>query len=115
MVRDAGTKSASPMWCRSSFFTTTPRMNSSNSVVAGTAAHLRVQIVVPHGEQAGADFSVAGDPDAAAMSAEGMRYGCNDADLTYAVFKTVATRGFRTRVRDLNQRPVFRHARQNFL
>lgn len=32
MVRDAGTKSASPMWCRSSFFTTTPRMNSSNSV-----------------------------------------------------------------------------------
>ena len=31
MVRDAGTKSGSPMWWRSSFFSTTPRMKSSNS------------------------------------------------------------------------------------
>ena len=31
MVREAGTKSGSPMWWRSSFFATTPRMKSSNS------------------------------------------------------------------------------------
>src|SRR3954462_14880440 len=40
--------------------------------VAGAALHLRVQVVIPDGEKTGADFSIAGDADAAAMAAEGM-------------------------------------------
>ncbi len=83
--------------------------------VARAAPHLGVQVVVPDGEQAGANFSVAGNADTAAMSAERMRHRRDDANLADAIFKAVAPRRFRARVRDLHQRPVLGHARQNFV
>src|SRR5579863_2306642 len=73
-------------------------------VIAGPALHLGVQVVVPYGKETGADFAVAGDADAAAMSAEGMRHWRDDSDFADAVFETVAARRFRTRVRNLDQR-----------
>ena len=115
IVLDAGTKSGSPMWWRSSFFCITPRMNSANSSSLAPRLHLRVQIVIPDGEQAGANFAVAGDADAAAMSAEGMRDRRDDADFADAVFEAVAAGGFRARVRNFDQRAVLGHARQNFI
>ncbi len=83
--------------------------------VARAAAHLGVEVVVPHGEQAGADFSVAGDADAAAVSAEGMRDRGDDADFTDAVVEAVTAGGLRARVRDFNQRTVLGHAGENFV
>src|ERR1700731_5505739 len=62
--------------------------------VASAAAHLGMQIVVPHREQAGADLSVAGDAYSAALSAERMRDGRDDADLADAVVEAVAAGGF---------------------
>src|SRR5258708_34371817 len=82
---------------------------------ARAAAHLGVEVVVPHREQAGADFAVAGDADAATVAAEGMRDGRDDADFADAVVETVAARGFGARVRDFNQRAVLGHAGQNFV
>ena len=70
--------------------------------VCGSSLHLRVQVVVPDREQAGANFAVAGDADAAAMSAKGMRDRRDDADFADAVVEAVAARGFRTRVRDFD-------------
>src|SRR5436305_13909679 len=49
-------------------------------VVARAAAHEFVQIVIPDGEEAGANLAVRSNTNAAAMSAEGVRNGCNDAD-----------------------------------
>src|ERR1700758_1988988 len=62
--------------------------------VGGAAPDLRVQIVIPDGEQASANFSVGSDADAAAMSAERMRDRRDDADLAEAVVKTVTAGGF---------------------
>src|ERR1700722_15071709 len=61
--------------------------------VAGAAAHLGVEIMVPHREQAGADFAVAGDADTAAVSAERMRDGRDDADFADAVVEGGAGAG----------------------
>ena len=71
--------------------------------------------MVPDREQAGADFAVAGDADAAAVSTERMRDRGDDADFADAVVEAVAARGFRTRMRDFDQRAVLGHARQNFV
>ena len=62
--------------------------------VGSAAPHLGVQVVVPHGEQAGADFAVAGDADAAAVSAEGMRDRSDDSDFADAVVEAIAAGGF---------------------
>src|SRR5580704_2942925 len=83
--------------------------------VACAAEHLGVQVVIPDGKQASADFPVGGDANAAAMSAEGMRDWRDDADFTNAIVEAVAARGFRTRMGDLDQRPVFGHALENFI
>ena len=83
--------------------------------VACSAAHLGVEIVVPYRKQAGADLAVAGDADAAAMSAERMRDGGDDSDFADAIVEAVAAGGLRARVRNLDQRAVLGHARQNFV
>src|ERR1700731_5125826 len=62
--------------------------------VGGAAAHLGVQVVIPDGEEAGSNFAVGGDADAAAVSAEGVRDGRDDADFAQAVFEAVAPGGF---------------------
>ena len=71
--------------------------------------------MVPDRKQAGADFSVTGDANAAAVSAERMRDGRDNSDLPDTVVEAVAARGFRARVRNLDQRPILGHARQNFI
>src|SRR5258707_5620886 len=68
-------------------------------LVGGAAAHLGVEVVVPHREQAGADLAVAGDADAAAVSAERMRDGSDDADFANSLRETVSAGGRSTRVR----------------
>src|SRR5579864_953346 len=78
-------------------------------IVRSPPPHLRVQVVIPYREQAGANLSVTGDTNAAAMSAEWMRHGRDDADLANAIFKAVAPCGLRARVRDFHQRPILRH------
>src|SRR5579863_2943109 len=83
--------------------------------VAGAATHLGVEVVVPHREKAGADFAVAGDADAAAVSAEGMGDGSDDADFADAVAEAVAAGGFGAGVRDFDQRTVLGHAGQDFV
>src|ERR1700728_4349144 len=62
--------------------------------VACAASHLRVQIGIPDREQAGASLSVACNSNAAAVSAERMRYRRDDANLANPIFKTVAPRRF---------------------
>ena len=114
MVRDAGTKSGSPMWWRCFFLRDDSANEVCQFVVARAAAHLGVQVMIPDREQAGANLAVGGDADAAAMSAEGMRDGSDDADLADAIVEAVTSRGFGARVWDLDQRPVFRHARREF-
>ena len=112
MVRDAGTKSGSPMWWRCFFFLDHAANEFRQLFVRGAAAHLAVQIVVPDGKQAGANFAVGGDANAAAVSAERMRHRRDDSDFSDAVVEAIAARGFAAGVRNFHQRPVFAHAAQ---
>src|SRR5579863_4812199 len=57
------------------------------------ALHLRVQIVVPDREQAGANLAIGGDADAAAVAAERMRDRSDDPNLANAVIEAVTPRG----------------------
>src|SRR3984957_17916665 len=83
--------------------------------VARAAPHLSVKIVIPYGKQARANLAVAGDADAAAMSAEGMGRWRDDPDLADAVIKTKTPRRLRARVRNFDQRAILGHPRQNFI
>src|SRR5579859_123503 len=67
--------------------------------VGGALAHFAVEVVFDVGEEAGADFAVRGEADAAAGSAEGLGYGGDDADFTETglsrvVLEAVAAGGF---------------------
>src|ERR1700722_7261922 len=75
--------------------------------VTCAALHLRVQIVVPDRKKAGTNFAIAGNADAAAMSAEGMRDGSYNPDLADSVFEAIAPCRLRARVGNLDQWPVF--------
>ena len=117
MVRDAGTKSGFADVVPLFFLRHDAANEFCQLFVAGAAPHLRVQVVIPDRKQAGADLAVAGDADAAAMSAERMRHRSDDADLADAIFEAIAPRRLRTRMRDLDQRagtrpcaPEFRRA-----
>src|SRR5271165_3970468 len=83
--------------------------------VAGAAAHLGMEIVVPHRKKAGSDFAVASDADAATVAAERMRHGSDNADFPDAIVEAVAARGFRTCVGGFDERAVLGHARQDFI
>ncbi len=83
--------------------------------VAGAAAHLGVQIVIPDGEEAGANLAIAGNADAAAMAAKGVRNRRDDSDLSHAVIETVAARGFGVRAGDFDQRTILGHTREDFV
>src|SRR5262249_916158 len=78
-------------------------------------AHEFMEIVIPDGEQAGANLSVGGDSDAAAVTAEGMRNRRDDSDLADAVVEMVAARGLAPSVREIDQGPVLSHARNDLL
>src|SRR5271166_6901075 len=74
-----------------------------------------MEVVIPDREQAGADFAVAGDADAAAVAAEGMGNGSDDADLADAIVEAVAARGFRSCPPNFDERTVLAHAHENFV
>src|SRR6476659_943291 len=83
--------------------------------VARAAPHQFGEVVIPDGEEAGADLAVGSDAHAAAVAAERMGNRSNDADLTDAVGEAVAERGFAGGTENLNQRLELGHARENFL
>jgi hypothetical protein len=62
-------------------------------LVGSAAAHLAVEVVIGVGEKAGAEAAVGGNANAAAMAAEGMRDGCDNADLADSVAESVAFGG----------------------
>src|SRR5579862_3504 len=72
-------------------------------VVGSPAAHLAVEVMVPNRKQAGADFAVGCNANAAAMSAERMRHRRDDSNFPNAVFETVAPRGLAAGVWNFNQ------------
>src|SRR5579864_5772322 len=74
-----------------------------------------MQVVVPDGKEASANLAVAGDADAAAMPAEGMRDRCDDSDFADAVIEAITAGGLRMGVRNFDERPVLGYARQNFV
>src|SRR5579872_1067266 len=82
--------------------------------IARASSHLRMQIVIPDREEAGSNLAVRGDANTAAMAAKWMRYGRNDPDLSDAVFKSIPARRLRTTMRNLDERTVFSHPRENF-
>src|SRR5579863_2464521 len=82
-------------------------------LIARPTAHLRVQVVIPDREQARADLAVAGDANPAAVPAERMRHGSDNANFSDSIFETIAAGRFRTRVGNLHQWPVFSHARHD--
>src|SRR6185312_4220047 len=73
-----------------------------------------VQVVVPHRKQAGANFSVGGNADAAAMPAKWMRDGRDNPNLADSIVKAIAPRRFAAFMGNFHQRPVFAHAADNF-
>src|SRR5579859_538736 len=84
-------------------------------VVRSAAAHKFMQVMVPYRKQAGANLAVGGNANAAAMPAEGMRYRSNNSDLANAVVKAITAGGLTVLMRDFDQRPVLRHALENFV
>jgi hypothetical protein len=115
IVLDAGTKSGSPMWWRSSFFWITPRMNSARS-----------SSLAPRRIWAWRSWSHTENRQVRILPSlvmrmrlqcpqKGMRDRGDDADFADAVVEAVAARGFGARVRDFDQRPVLGHAGQDFV
>src|SRR5216683_2661172 len=84
-------------------------------IVRSAAAHEFMQIVLPHGEQAGANLAVGGDANAAAMSAERMRDRRDDSDFTNPVVEAVTPGGFAAGMRDFDERTILGHAEQDFV
>src|SRR5437016_1294949 len=84
-------------------------------VVGSSATHQFVQVVVPDRKQASTNLAIGGDAHPAAMTAEGMGHGGDDANLTHAIIKNIAACGFAAIMGDFDQRPVFGHAAQNLV
>src|SRR6266404_4086022 len=84
-------------------------------VIRSSAAHQFMQVVVPNGEQAGANLAVGGDADAAAMAAEGMRNRRDDSNFANAIVKTITASRLAACVRDFDKRPIICHAAQDFV
>src|SRR5882757_9158772 len=78
-------------------------------------AHASGEVVVEDGEEAGTDLAVGGEANPAAMPAEGMRDGGDDADLADAIVEAEAARGFAALMFDLDQRFEFVHLAQNLV
>src|SRR5215475_11404381 len=83
-------------------------------LIGCTPLHLRVQVMVPDGEQACADLAVGGNADAAAVSAKGVGHWRNDADLPNTIVEAVAACGLGARVRNFHEWAIFSHPFQDF-
>ena len=71
-----------------------------HKLLIGLAAqHFSSQVVVGLREEAGADFAVGGEADAAAVAAEGPGDGGDNADFAAPIGEGVAARGLAGRVR----------------
>src|ERR1700722_4942364 len=62
--------------------------------VRGAAIHQSAQIMVRDRKEASTDLAIGGDPDPAAMSAEGMGDRCNDSDFADTILKSVTSGRF---------------------
>src|SRR5437762_2352095 len=62
--------------------------------IAGACIKASRQVVIKEREQASANFAIRGQADAGAVSAERMRNGSNNADLSQAIIEGVAPRCF---------------------
>src|SRR5436309_13607564 len=71
--------------------------------------------MVPNRKQAGANLSVGGSTNAAAVSEKRMRHRRDNPDFANAVIKPIAPGGFAARLGNFNQWPVFVHTLQDFL
>src|ERR1700738_1709758 len=71
--------------------------------------------MLPSGKQASTNFSVRSDADAAAVPAEGMRDGRDDADFSKAIFEAIAPSSFTSSVRNFDQRQEFDEANDHAL
>ena len=70
-------------------------LNEGREILIRTAARQHgIEIMIEVGEEAGADFAIGGEADAAAGSAKGLRYGRDDANFSYAIIEGIAARGF---------------------
>ena len=71
--------------------------------VRGAAIHQSAQIMVPDRKEASTDLAIGGDPDPAAMPAEGMGDRCNDSDFADPIFESVTPGGFTGFARNLDK------------
>src|SRR5271170_5979458 len=62
--------------------------------IRSAASQHAIEIMIEVREEAGADFAVGGEADTAAGSAEGLRYGGDDANLSHPVIEGIAAGGF---------------------
>src|SRR5258706_1646757 len=83
--------------------------------VGGAFAQQRAQIVILLAEQAGAQLTICGQPDARTMSAERLRNRSNEPDLAgRAIRKAIFTRRLAALMRNLLQRPPRMNSPVNF-
>src|ERR1035441_3761735 len=62
--------------------------------IAGSGPESPIEVMFDLRKEAGANLAIGGEPDSAAGSAKGLTHGSDNADLTHAVGKGVATRCF---------------------
>src|SRR5205814_8217637 len=87
----------------------------SQLLVGSAALHLAGEVVIKEGKEAGADLSIGGQAHAAAVSAERMRHGRDDADLAHAIVELIPPGGLAVGMRNLDQRAKRLHALQDFI
>jgi hypothetical protein len=83
--------------------------------VRGAATHQSAQIMVPDRKEASTDLAIGGDPDPAAMPAEGMGNRCNDSDFADPIFKSVTPGRFTAFAWNLDEAAVRCHALQDLV
>src|SRR5581483_4345242 len=98
------------------FFSLHHVLNEGNKLfVGGAAPHQAMQIVVPNRKQAGANLSIRGDADPAAVTAERMGYRRDNSDLSDAIVEAVAAGSLTVLVWGLDQRSKLSHAMQDLI
>src|SRR6202162_2874791 len=83
--------------------------------VRGAAIHQSAQIMVPDRKEASTDLAIGGDPDPAAMPAEGMGHRCNDADFADPIVESVTSGRFTGFARNLDKAAERCHALQDLV
>src|SRR5260370_3142186 len=80
---------------------------SGQALVGGSFTQQRPQIMIVLAEKTGAELAVGSQPDARAMTAEGLCHRCDEADFAgRAIGKAVLSSGFAALVGYLRERPT---------